>query len=54
MLGLFLRFWNVGLDYGPEKSCLNFRGDLEHILDIVSCLQCFDAVGWVTGRASGL
>jgi len=21
---------------------------------VVCCLQCFDAVGWVTGRASGM
>jgi len=26
-------------------SCLNLN---------LSCLQCFDAVGWVAGRASGL
>ena len=24
------------------------------IIEIVICLQCFDAVGWVAGRASGL
>ena len=23
-------------------------------LVVVSCLQCFDAVGWAAGRASGL
>jgi len=24
------------------------------IIIIISCLQCFDAVGWAAGRASGL
>ena len=24
------------------------------MIPFVSCLQCFDAVGWVAGRASGL
>jgi len=25
-----------------------------HVCNVLSCLQCFDAVGWVAGRASGL
>jgi len=25
-----------------------------HIVSTAECLQCFDAVGWVAGRASGL
>jgi len=24
------------------------------LIDLVSCLQCIDAVGWAAGRASGL
>ena len=30
--------------------------DWKHVLTqkVVTCLQCFDAVGWVAGRASGL
>jgi len=48
------------VDYGPENSLLNFGSDPEHILNVVTlpvgckCLQCFDAVGWVARRASGL
>jgi len=35
---------------------LVFKNELvETILSVVSCqLQCFDAVGWAAGRASGL
>ena len=33
-------------------------GSVKHVyfppLNCPSCLQCFDAVGWVSGRASGL
>jgi len=25
-----------------------------HMLVIICCLQCYDAVGWAAGRASGL
>ena len=32
------------------RSCANFI----LILCFVFCLQCFDAVGWAAGRASGL
>ena len=31
---------------------MSFKFDLDVVLFI--CLQCFDAVGWATGRASGL
>jgi len=25
-----------------------------HLMYLLHCLQCFDAVGWAAGRASGL
>jgi len=31
--------------------CMHF---IYYLLDTFCCLQCFDAVGWVAGRASGL
>ena len=49
------------LSYGIENSaiCDNTRHkiqgpDLQNILRFMKCLQCFDAVGWAAGRASGL
>ena len=34
----------------------NFTADsaLNILVKLVLCLQCFDTVGWVAGRASGL
>ena len=30
------------------------RANLEFAFSALICLQCFDAVGWVAGRASSL
>ena len=27
---------------------------ISYLFSVENCLQCFDAVGWVAGRASGL
>jgi len=38
---------------GKSKSCSVLITYSQHTVT-QSCLQCFDAVGWVAGRASGL
>jgi len=38
----------------PEILCHTKVNVLYYHVDTVSCLLCFDAVGWVAGRASGL
>jgi len=38
-----------------HNQCLDVLSDFGFcMLDQMACLQCFDAVGWVAGRASGL
>jgi len=41
-----------------QLSALTYGNNNSHhfmaIIQINLCLQCFDAVGWVAGRASGL
>ena len=34
--------------------CVNFASMAYAVIQYPSFLQCFDAVGWVAGRASGL
>ena len=45
----------VGLDY-PYVSVSGYSVSLGYpcVRGVVCCLQCFDAVGWVAGRASSL
>ena len=48
----------------PELECSNihkhgitqksFLVNITELLEFLQCLQCFDAVGWAAGRASGL
>jgi len=51
------------LDPGSVNALVTARGDwIKNLMwsiystasNIAQCLQCFDAVGWVAGRASGL
>ena len=35
------------------NGCTEEVVELE-VVELVRCLQCFDAIGWATGRASGL
>ena len=37
-----------------RKSLSMQAGDYEVLVILSYCLQCFDAVGWAAGRASGL
>jgi len=39
-----------------SESCLAFFAKIfsENQTSIIICLQCFDAVSWAAGRASGL
>ena len=39
------------LSWHSDKS---IQTTVTHIFTYMKCLQCFDAVGWVAGRASGL
>jgi len=50
--------WHIGLDmdYGTKlRDChaVHFQFPV-YIYVCQLCLQCFDAVGWAAGRASGL
>jgi len=36
------------------KQKLSLTSVLDLSVKLKTCLQCFDAVGWVAGRASGL
>ena len=43
--------------FQPFKWFFCLQGHIEHFFSgsiVCLCLQCFDAVGWATGRASGL
>ena len=53
------RLFNCEQDNKAEtstNSCPIFKYKLYHLnlVAFSTCLQCFDAVGWVAGRASGL
>jgi len=43
--------WNIFIIWFLTFTCCIFY---VHLWLIVNCLQCFDAVGWAAGRASGL
>jgi len=43
--------WLTGIHGFPTKTAVNF---LPVLVLVKVCLQCFDAVGWAAGRASGL
>jgi len=50
--GVLLPFYSHYTEQPPVRTgefCMN-----EILLLTYSCLQCFDAVGWAAGRASGL
>ena len=62
-LSLFDSFQSKGIFYNFRIIAVN--DEIPHVVPFlsavyyflnwhVSCLQCFDAVGWVAGRASGL
>jgi len=38
----------------PGRGDIPEAGERAGMSPSVLCLQCFDAVGWATGRASGL
>ena len=42
--------------YYKSVNCNSLTPLLGHVVDLLYnfCLQCFDAAGWATGRASGL
>ena len=50
------------IEYSEMKTGAIRRSDLDSnvriiytvLIVIIRCLQCFDAVGWAAGRASGL
>ena len=51
------KFWK--LSARQLQLCVNFCVAQQRVLAILlplycTCLQCFDAVGWAAGRASGL
>ena len=46
MLRVLVRTCDVDLHFACDMTA--------HFLVIIVCLQCFDAVGWAAGRASGL
>jgi len=43
---------------GMVRDCISLYADTQksgfYLIGLLFCLQCFDAVGWVAGRASGL
>ena len=45
---------NSCLDLLIEKCCRIIDTIVAIIFAFSACLQCFDAVGWAAGRASGL
>ena len=46
---------NVPKPDAGRKVCFQFILSCLYVIIIYrNCLQCFDAVGWVAGRASGL
>jgi len=49
------------MKFKPRQFAVNMKSTCYHLVDIqmlslfqFQCLQCFDAVGWAPGRASGL
>jgi len=38
----------------PDTVILAILAEFSYIVVIILCVQCFDAVGWAAGRASGL
>jgi len=42
------------LAYQPLAVFLVMQENICHVLVLLSCLRCFDTVGWVAGRAFGL
>ena len=49
---LYARKWKL---FGNEtQACFVIVQCSLDLYAFVLCLQCFDAVGWTTGRASGL
>jgi len=50
--------WTCGAQesmyYVDIHGNIHIHRHLLHVLESCMCLHCFDAVGWVGGRASGL
>ena len=45
----------LNLAHGSKKEkVINNKNQRADMLSRSGCLQCFDTVGWVAGRASGL
>jgi len=45
----------LGINFSSIKTSAGlFCGFSLQVSDLTVCLQCFDAVGWAAGRASGL
>ena len=49
-----IQHWqSLGDDGGPQRLHSSSSCHLSHLC-CITCFQCFDAVGWAAGRASGL
>jgi len=61
MRSIFIIVFGIDKRYGDgagntieENSSVFSLIQMRYALQCTSCLQCFDTVGWVAGRASGL
>ena len=44
----------LNLEDLKEEKAVQFAAEVTNRFTALICLQCFDAVGWAAGRASGL
>jgi len=50
----FFTGWMLFLTPNQQCQGIDYFTIVQHIASELNCLQCFDTVGWATGRASGL